>query len=67
MNTDELKLNTGPIPSLEVVGAELVGNYAVRFAWADGHGAGIYPFSTLRAGCPCAVCHPEGPPSLLPD
>ena len=28
--------------------AELVGNYALRIDWSDGHGAGIYSFQHLR-------------------
>jgi ATP-binding protein involved in chromosome partitioning len=35
----------------------LVGRYAVRFGWSDGHGTGIYTFQRLRAGCPCETCH----------
>lgn len=66
-NADPLRLMTGPPPSTQIAGAELVGNYAVRFTWTDGHDTGIYPFSGLRASCPCAVCHPDGPPPLLPD
>jgi DUF971 family protein len=29
-------------------GAELVGNYALKIDWADGHSAGIYTFRYLR-------------------
>lgn len=29
--------------------AELVGNYAVRIRWRDGHDTGIYDFALLRA------------------
>lgn len=29
--------------------AELVGHYALRIHWQDGHSAGIYEFSRLRA------------------
>ncbi len=29
-------------------GAELVGNYALRLAWSDGHDTGIYDFRYLR-------------------
>lgn len=67
LNTDELKLFSGPLPSAEISAAELVGHYAVRFTWADGHNTGIYVFSALRASCPCAACNPNGPPPLLPD
>jgi DUF971 family protein len=31
-----------------VLGAELVGNYAIRFDWSDGHNTGIYDFRLLR-------------------
>lgn len=31
-----------------VIGAELVGNYAIRLDWADNHGSGIYSFAYLR-------------------
>jgi DUF971 family protein len=67
MQTDLLKLSAGPPPSTAIVGAEIVGNYAVRFGWADGHDSGVYVFSALRRSCPCAVCNPSGPPPLLPD
>ena len=67
LNTDELKLMSGPLPSAEIVAADLVGHYAVRFTFADGHGTGIYAFSALRASCPCLECNPQGAPPLLPD
>lgn len=67
MDVSSLKLSAGPPPSTEIVGAELVGSYAVRFGWADGHDTGIYAFSALRQSCPCAQCNPSGPPPLLPD
>ncbi|HVT79342.1 MAG TPA: DUF971 domain-containing protein [Phycisphaerae bacterium] len=35
----------GPITA---TGAALVGNYALRIDWADGHNAGIYTFAYLR-------------------
>lgn len=38
-------LHEGPIV---VVSAELVGNYALRIDWNDGHGSGIYSFAYLR-------------------
>jgi DUF971 family protein len=64
---DELRLSAGPLPSTEIVHAELVGNYAVRFEWSDGHGTGIYGFAELRASCPCPACNPDGPPPLLDE
>jgi DUF971 family protein len=35
----------GPITA---TGGELVGNYAMRIDWSDGHSAGIYTFVFLR-------------------
>lgn len=61
---DPLRLMSGPLPSTVVEAAELVGNYAIRFTWADGHNNGIYGFSSLRASCPCTVCN-QGEPSAL--
>ena len=55
-DADPLQLVVGPGPSAAVTGAELVGNYALRIIWADGHDGGIYGFSGLRASCPCAEC-----------
>ena len=33
---------------IQVVHAELVGNYALRIDWSDSHGTGIYSFQYLR-------------------
>jgi len=33
-----------------------VGNYAISFAWTDGHDTGIYRFDFLREICPCDNC-----------
>lgn len=35
----------GPVTAL---GAELVGNYAIRLLWSDQHSSGIYSFEYLR-------------------
>ena len=37
---------------LQATSAELVGNYALRIEWSDGHGSGIYSFDYLREICP---------------
>jgi ATP-binding protein involved in chromosome partitioning len=34
----------------------LVGSYAVRVDWSDGHDSGIYPYDFLRSLCPCQAC-----------
>lgn len=62
-----LRLFAGSPPSAEVTDVELVGNYALRLVWGDGHHAGIYPFTALRAACPCDECNPGGPKPLFPD
>ena len=36
--------------------AELVGRYALRIYWSDGHSTGIYSFDFLRSLCPCPTC-----------
>jgi len=35
---------------------QLVGNYAIEPAWADGHHTGYYTFGLLREHCPCPAC-----------
>ena len=34
----------------------LVGAYAIRIDWSDGHSAGIYTYDYLRSLCPCPAC-----------
>ena len=41
---------------LERPNVEVVGRYALRFGWRDGHDTGIYPFEFLRQICDCAAC-----------
>lgn len=38
----------------------LVGAYAIRVAWSDGHDTGIYTYEWLRSVCPCPQCQPAG-------
>jgi DUF971 family protein len=35
-------------PGVTIVGVEPIGNYAVRFAFSDGHETGIYSWRLLR-------------------
>ena len=37
----------------------------MRLAWSDGHNS-LYPFSLLRAACPCAGCR-GGHEYMTPD
>ena len=39
-------------PGVQVVGWEFIGNYAVRFAFSDGHGTGLYSWEYLREIAP---------------
>jgi len=36
-----------------------VGNYALYFAWSDGHKTGIYTFEFLRKLCICEECQSQ--------
>lgn len=48
-SANPLKILKSDPSSLRVVSAELVGNYAIRFDWSDGHNTGIFDFRYLRA------------------
>ena len=37
----------------------LVGAYAIRIRWSDGHATGIYTYEFLREICPCGRCVPS--------
>ncbi|MDR7485371.1 MAG: DUF971 domain-containing protein [Armatimonadota bacterium] len=44
-------------PTIRAMGVSKVGNYALRFAWSDGHDTGIYTFTYLRHDlCECEEC-----------
>lgn len=51
-----LKEVTNAAGMVIVDSAELVGNYAIRFVWQDGHDTGIFDFRLLRSLCPCDDC-----------
>jgi ATP-binding protein involved in chromosome partitioning len=34
----------------------LMGSYAIRIDWSDGHDTGIYTFEYLKKICPCPQC-----------
>ncbi len=44
---------------------ELVGGYAIRVRWSDGHGTGMQTFEWLRAHCPCSDCAAARHPNPL--
>jgi len=43
-------------PDIRADEISLVGRYAVKIRWSDGHATGIYTFERLRADCPCEAC-----------
>ena len=48
-------------PALKMLGAEPVGNYAIRIEWSDGHKSGIYSYEHFREICQCREgALPEG-------
>lgn len=52
--TGERTLDQESVPQdLRGMKANVVGNYALHFAFSDHHETGIYSFSTLRDLCPC--------------
>lgn len=58
--TGERLLDPEEVPGdLRSERAELVGNYALTFAFSDGHGTGIFSFEALRRLCQCEECSPH--------
>lgn len=52
-------LDTKPIltdEQTQIVGARLVGQYAIAVTWADGHDTGYYTYESLREACSCPIC-----------
>jgi DUF971 family protein len=50
-------LDPASIPEeIHAVAIDLVGSYAIRIQWSDGHGSGIYPYDYLAERCPCDRC-----------
>ena len=54
-------LDPATVPhDVEAMSIQLVGSYAVRIDFSDGHGTGIYTYEHLAALCPCEACRGEG-------
>ena len=49
-----------PAAALTLVGAELVGNYAIRLRFSDGHDTGIYSWQYLRQIDPASTAPEAG-------
>lgn len=45
---------------IHALAIDLVGSYAIRIQWSDGHGSGIYPYDYLVSLCPCDRCRLAG-------
>ncbi|MHC5007419.1 MAG: DUF971 domain-containing protein [Planctomycetota bacterium] len=55
--TGEQTLDVASIADdIRIVDMQLVGNYALRIGWSDGHSTGLYTWTRLRALCPCPRC-----------
>lgn len=52
--------------ALTAVDAELVGNYAIRIRFSDGHATGLYSWAYLRSIDPAARPAPQSPPPPTP-
>jgi len=48
-NANPLKILKFDPTDVRVESADLVGNYAIKFRWSDGHDTGIFEFRALRA------------------
>jgi DUF971 family protein len=56
--TDRPLLDPSTVPDdIRASAISLVGSYAIRIDWSDGHDTGIYTFEYLRAICPCPSCN----------
>jgi DUF971 family protein len=56
-NTGLRILDPRTIPAdIAITDMQLVGNYALRIHWSDGHSTGLYTWDHLLALCPCPHC-----------
>jgi DUF971 family protein len=56
-NTGFRVLDASAVPAdVAVTDMQLVGNYALRIHWSDGHSTGLYTWDYLLSLCPCARC-----------
>lgn len=55
--TGEQLLDPASVPDdVRPLTVRLVGSYAMRIAWSDGHGTGIYTYEFLESICGCERC-----------
>ena len=43
-------------PDIHIQNMSLVGNYALKIEWSDGHDTGLYSWDRLRQLCQCDQC-----------
>jgi DUF971 family protein len=56
-NTGVRILDPGSVPAdIAIDDLKLVGNYAVRIHWSDGHSTGLYTWEHLYNLCVCPHC-----------
>ena len=53
-------------PSYDLARIERVGDTVLKIEWSDGHES-LYPWSVLRASCPCAACREIKGLPMQPD
>jgi DUF971 family protein len=59
-NTGVRILDPRTIPAdIAITDMQLVGNYAVRIHWSDGHSTGLYTWDHLLSLCPCPRCRSD--------
>ena len=59
-NTGVRILDRSKIPSdISIRDMQLVGNYALRIHWSDGHNTGLYTWDHLHKICPCPRCRDQ--------
>lgn len=55
--TGRALLDPGTVPEdMRADLVSLVGNYAIKIRWSDGHDTGIYTYEYLLTICPCERC-----------
>lgn len=60
--TGEKLLDSASIPNdIHVRSMKLVGNYALKIVWSDGHETGLFTWERLRELCECGECRTTGP------
>lgn len=55
--TGRERLDSAAVPQdVRADSVSLMGNYAIKIRWSDGHDTGIYTYDYLLQLCPCERC-----------